>query len=238
MEDAPARPDTVLITRPEPGATETADRISAMRLVPIVAPVLNIRFPPVRLPPPNQLAAVLFASGNAVEPLPAAYHALPVLTVGDATSRRARHAGFADVASADGDAAALADLVRSRFSPGAGTLLLATGRGQSLPLASTLRALGYRVSRRVVYSAEPMPGLPEPALAALRDSRLSVLFFSAETARCFMRLVRAAELIDTLKHHDAITIGAQAAMALREGHWSRVRVAGKPTQDEMLALLR
>lgn len=84
-----------------------------------------------------------------------------------------------------------------------------------------------------------MTVLPEPACAALRsDHPLTVLFFSAETARNFARLIRAAGLADRLRKHDAITIGSPAAMALKHLHWARVRVAGKPTQDEMLALLR
>jgi uroporphyrinogen-III synthase len=167
-----------------------------------------------------------------------------VLTVGDATAVRTRRAGFIDVTSADGDAAALAALVRARFRPADGTLFLASGRGQSLALAAELRAAGYRVIRRVVYAATPVEELPSVASAALHDDDLkAVLFFSAETARCFMRLVRAAGLQDTLKTRDAITIGRSAAMALSDrplsdGPWARVRVAGKPTQDEMLALLR
>jgi uroporphyrinogen-III synthase len=65
-----------------------------------------------------------------------------------------------------------------------------------------------------------------------------VLFFSAETARCFMRLVQRAGLIGTLSSREAITIGGQVAMALKEAYWARVSVASKPTQDHMLALLR
>ena len=233
------RQDAVLITRPEPGASETAARVAAMGLRPVVAPLLEIRSTRVSLPPPEQIAAVLLASGSAVGPLPETYLAIPVLTVGAATAARARQAGFANVVSADGDASALAALVRSRLNPLGGALLLAAGRRQSLALAGELRASGFRVTRRVVYSAEPAGQLPEAAKAALLDANVRiVLFFSAETARCFMRLVRAAGLIDSLNNREAVTIGAQAAMALEANYWARVRVAGRPTQDEMLALLR
>jgi uroporphyrinogen-III synthase len=228
----------VLITRPEPGASDTATRIASMGLLPIVAPVLEIRPAPVR-PPRGRIAAILLASGNAVDPLPAALHGLPVLTVGSATARRARQAGFTDVASADGDATALAALVRARFAPHDGTLLLAAGLGQSLALAATLRRAGYRVARRVVYAAVPVATLPDPARVALSgEQTLTVLFFSAETARHFTRLVRAAGLTGMLRNREAITIGQPAVMALRETQWARVRVASRPTQNEMLALLQ
>jgi uroporphyrinogen-III synthase len=233
------RPDAVLITRPEPGASETAARIAAMGLLPIVAPLLTIQPVPVRLPPTAGIAAILLASGNAVDALPAFVRGLPVLTVGAATMRRAQCEGFTEVVSADGDAASLAVLVRARFKPGDGTLLLAAGRGQSLALAAGLRASGYRVARRVAYAAEPVAILPEAARTALlSDHALAVLFFSAETARCFVHLVGAAGLVARLGGCDAITIGAQAGVALKGVRWARVIVARKPTQDEMLALLR
>lgn len=232
-------PDAVLITRPEPGAADTAARVAAMGLTPIVAPMLAIKPTPVRLPPPERIAAVLMASGNAAAPLPAAFHACPVLTVGAATARRARLAGFTDVQAADGDAIALAALVRTRLQPSGGTLLLAAGLGQSLALAAALRQSGFKVARRVVYAAMPADDLPDPARDALRGDRLrAVLFFSAETARQFMRLVRRAGLLDRLRGREAITIGAPAAVALEGAGWSRIRVAGEPNQQEMLALLR
>ena len=198
----------VLITRPEPGASETAARIAALGLAPILGPVLTIvPIAPPRTPP--QIAAILLPSGNAVAGLPMAMQAVRVLTVGDATARRARNAGFRDVTSADGDGAALVTLTQTSVAPGA-TLLLLAGRGQSLSLATRLRQAGFRVIRRVVYAAEPVPRLPPAAEAALRDGApLTVLFFSAETARHFMRLVRAAGLAGSLRHCEAITIGAQ-----------------------------
>jgi uroporphyrinogen-III synthase len=179
------------------------------------------------------------ASGNAVDAFPGACRSLPVLTVGEATAQRAKQAGFANVTSADGDAEALISLVRARLSPAAGTLLLAAGRGQSQQLAAGLRAAGFRVARRVVYAANPVGRLPEAARAALLDGQtLAVLLFSAETARHFMRLVQRAGLAGSLSRHVAITIGPRAAMALSQVPWARIQVAAKPTQDDMLALLR
>jgi uroporphyrinogen-III synthase len=230
--------DAVLITRPEPGASETASRVAALGLVPIVAPLLEIRLMPVGVPP-AQLGAVVLASGNAVDGLAGIGRSVRVFTVGSATALRAGTAGFTNVASADGDAVALAGLVRAQIRPSDGTLLLAAGRGQSLALAADLRASGYRVARRVAYAAIPVPRLPNPARAALLDRRTrTVLLFSAETARHFVHLVRRAGLLDTLADREAITIGLQAAMALKQVPWARVRVAAKPTQDDMLALLQ
>jgi uroporphyrinogen-III synthase len=227
-----------LITRPEPMASETAARVAAMGFTPIVASLLEIRPTPVSLPPRERIAAVLLTSGNAVVPALAPLRTTPTLTVGGATASRASAAGFETVVSADGDAVALASLVRARLRPTDGTLLLAAGRGQSMALAGELRASGYHVARRVVYAAMPVAELPPAARAALLDSRTrAVLFFSAETARQFVRLVRAAGLAYAVKNREAITIGPRAGMALKEVAWSRIRVAREPNQHEMLALL-
>ncbi|MFI4983149.1 MAG: uroporphyrinogen-III synthase [Nevskiales bacterium] len=232
------QPDAVLITRPEPGASDTAARVAAIGLVPVLAPLLNIRLIPIPVLP-ARMTAVLLASGNAIDALATLGRSLPLLTVGAATARRAGQAGFTNVVSADGDAVALAALVRSRLRPSDGPLLLAAGQGQSLALAADLRASGYRVARRVVYAAVPVPRLPDPARDALLDPRTrTVLLFSAETARHFVRLVRQAGLLETLADREAITIGPQAAMALKHVPWARIRVAAQPTQDDMLALLR
>ncbi len=236
--DCTNTPSSVLITRPEPGASDTAARVAAIGLVPIVAPLLAIRLIPVRTPP-KRMAAVLLTSGNAIDALAVLPRSLPVLAVGGATARRAMRAGFTDVASADGDATALAALVRTRFRPSNGTLLLAAGQGQSLALAANLRAAGYRVTRRVVYAAVPVPQLPDQARAALLDNRTrTVLLFSAESAAHFVRLVQRAGLLAALAALEAITIGPRAAMALKHSPWARIRVAAKPPQDDMLALLR
>ncbi len=228
----------VIITRPEPGASETADRVAALGLIPIVAPVMEIRSFPVRAPVAG-ITAIVIASGNAVASLPECCHELPLLAVGAATARRAEQAGFTNVISADGDGIALASLVRTRLTPGEGTLLLASAQRQGGTLAADLRASGYRVARRVAYASTSVPRLPDPARKVLmEDPTATVLIFSAETARHFLRLVDRAGLLKTLATREAITIGPQVAMALREVLWARIRAASQPTQDEMLALLR
>jgi uroporphyrinogen-III synthase len=229
-------PDAILITRPEPGASETAARLLAAGLHPVVAPFLTVSPHPAALPPPDRLQAVIVASGNAVAALPEAYHRLTLLAVGDATATRAVQAGFLSVQSADGDANALAALAARCLDPAAGALLLASGRGQSGPLASDLRRHGFRVHRRAVYTTTRVRHFPAAASVAIRDGLRAAMFFSAETARAFVRLLPAA-LIPALAGVDALTISAAAAEAVRHLPWRDVRVAVRPTQDGVLALL-
>jgi uroporphyrinogen-III synthase len=232
-------PDAVLITRPEPGASETAARLAAMGFVPIVAPLLEIRNLRAPLPPSGDVQAILVTSGSAIPALPASHRHLPLFAVGEATAARARAAGFTQVSSADGDSADLAALVVRNCQPAAGPLLLACGRDQGKPLADALRVRGFGVVRRVVYAAIPASALPDPAREAFASAALrAALFFSAETARHCVRLLQARQMHEAVRSVEALAIGQSTAVALETLPWRRMRVASQPNQEAMLALLR
>ena len=191
------------------------------------------------LPPSGRVQAILTTSANALRAIPASHRHLPLFTVGAATARRAREAGFDLVISADGDSDALVALLAERRDPAAGPLLLPAGHGQGHVLATKLRQRGFRVQRRVVYIATHAPSLPGVAHAALATGSLTAaLFFSAETAHACVRLIELARLHDTVRHVDALAIGRPAAVALQPLPWRRIRVAAQPNQDAMLELLR
>lgn len=229
----------VLITRPEPGATETAERITALGLIPFKAPLQDIETLAARLPPPTAVAALVLTSGNAIAPIPPAYHGLPTWTVGDATATRARRAGFTNTRSAGGDAIALAALIAAQARPTDGTLLLVTGAGLGAPLCVLLRQRRFRVIRRVAYRTRPATRLPVAASQMLLDRQpATVLFFSAEAARVFGHLLQAAGIEDTIRCHEALAISPAVGVALQRHPWGAIHVAASPNQDAMLALLR
>ena len=223
------------MTRPEPGASATAARLRDAGWQPVVAPFLAVRPMRVALPRPDQLQAVVVASGNAVA-LPTPFHALPLLAVGNATAARARAAGFSTVHSADGDAQALAALAGRLLDPARGPVLLAAGRGQGTLLERALNRDGFTVKRRAVYSSTHVGRFPGSAADAIAGGLHAAVFFSAETARAFARLLPAS-LRPYLGGTEAAVIGPGAAQALRHLPWRALRVAVRPTQDEVLALL-
>ena len=227
----------VLVTRPEPGASDTAARLRALGYDPVIAPLLVVEAVPSHMPSADTVQAVLISSAQAIPALPLDMRGLPVLAVGDATARRAMADGFVDVRSAGADAAALAELVAQYCDPRGKPLLLATGKGQGLRLAGVLRERGFRVLRRVAYHARPVATLPAEAGEAIASGRLvAALFYSGETARCFARLLppeNATALADIM----AIAISARAAKPLRALKWRALRVAINPSQDAVLAQL-
>ena len=227
----------VLITRPEPGATETAARLTASGFFPVVAPVLSIVGRDLRAP--NHVAATLLTSRNAIAACASSLYGLPVFAVGTATARRAAETGFNNVLNADGDAEALAKLVADTMSPADGALFLPAGQGQGGAIASALRLRGFRVVRRVAYRTICTPVLPTAAATGLRNGVLSAaMFFSGETSRHFVRLIEAAGLGNAVRDVEAVSISEAAAVPLRSLPWRCIGIAAKPNHDAMLVLLK
>ena len=227
-------PRGVLVTRPEPGAAETAQALVALGWDPVLAPALVLRpTPPARLP---AAAAILLPSRAAARALPPC--ALPVLAVGAGTAAEARARGFAEVVAAEGDAAALAALAAVRLDPAAGPLLLAVGRGYGADLAAALRASGFRVIRRVAYEAAPAAALPNEALAALRAGGVAAaLFTSPRGARITLALLRAAGLAPAARGIRALAISARIAQALAPLPWAGIEVTARPDPALLPGLL-
>ncbi|HEX7390288.1 MAG TPA: uroporphyrinogen-III synthase [Acidiphilium sp.] len=236
MTDRAAEPAlTVLVTRPEPGGSATAAALRALGHVPVLAPCLSVEPLPASLP--GDCGAIVVASAQALPGLPAELRHLPVFAVGDATAARARATGFVRVESAAGTARELAALAAARVPKGT-ALLLPCGAGQSLDLAASLRASGFRVNRRVVYRTRPAEVLPEAAIAALMARDIDrVMVFSAATARSFVALVTREGLADALAGAIGVAISPAAAAPLVRLPFRAVRVAASPDQDHMLAIV-
>ncbi len=227
----------MLVTRPEPGAGETARRLQALGHTPLIAPVLRIVATATRLPPPGAVQAVLATSANALPAL-AGHRDCRLLAVGDATAARAREAGFGDILSAGRDAVALAALVGAQCDPAGLPLLLAVGAGEGGELVGLLRTAGFTVLRRETYAARPVERLPAAAVAALGAGEIgTALFFSGATVRAFIDLLGGALPLSVATGIDALALSPAVARALTPLPWRRIRVASDPNQDAILTLM-
>src|SRR6266850_4486983 len=105
----------ILVTRPQPDNETTAAALRAKGFGVLLAPML--RFEPVAFhdDADARYGAVVVSSANAIRAieahLPGRLLALPLFAVGERSAEASRHAGFRDVAVADGNAAALRDLI-------------------------------------------------------------------------------------------------------------------------------
>ena len=231
----------LLLTRPRDDAEPLADELRRASHEVLIEPMLAIRPLPHASLDLDGVQAVLLTSANGARALAAANarRDLSVCAVGDATARAARAAGFTDVASADGDVEALAELVRARLDPADGRLVHVAGSAVAGDLSSALGAAGFAVDRAVLYEARKATALSPACRAALQDGRLDgALFFSPRSAAAFVRLADAAGLAAACRRMSALCLSQAVADAAGVVPWRDISVAIRPTQADLLDLLR
>ncbi|WP_439478784.1 uroporphyrinogen-III synthase [Brevundimonas sp.] len=213
----------IWVTRAEPGATRTADRLTALGFEPVIAPLLATRSIPQAAPDLTGVAALAFTSANGV----AAFASLtsdrtrPVFTVGDATAGAARTAGFARVQSASGDLDSLAALLSAQ-GPAVGPLLVPGALEPAGDLPALLRD-------RVEARALPLYEAVETGAAAPAAFD-AVLVHSARAARALAALGPFAGQL-------AFALSAAAADPLGDRSGLEIRLALTPDENALLAAL-
>lgn len=217
----------VWITRAEPGAARTADRLREQGFEPLIRPLLAVQILPADLPDIDGFAALAFTSRNGV----AAFAALssrrdrPVFAVGDATARAAREIGFTEVQSADGDLIALARLVASRAS---GPILAPVAETPAGDLGQAVRAVGSAASiQSVAVYRTASTDAPAP------DAFDAVLVHSPRAAQALAQAGRTPALARAA----IVCISPAAAAPLRDIGLAPA-VASAPREDALLASLQ
>ncbi len=228
----------VLVTRPEPGASETARRLVSAGHEAIILPLTGIvPMRPQRWPEPGACDAVALSSANALrhsDGMPAGLLALPCFAVGDHTAKIARDMGFHDVRVAEGDASSLAVLCIQALTPGS-TVVYPCGRVRKPELEASLRAEGIAVVAVETYDTAILPprAAEEHALIS-RDFPAAVLFHSVLSVHAFAALVERLEL----RHRTvAVCLSARIASAAREVLRAEISIAEEPNDASMIACL-
>lgn len=226
-------PPRILVTRSEPGASETAARLTSLGYQPIVEPLFAIVPIDVTIPDFDALA---FTSANGVRRFAvlSLRRDAPVFCVGARTAEAAREAGFADVTSADGDVVALGDLILARLP--AGNLLLHAGNAESRgDLSGRLTAQGIAAQFLALFRAEPV-GAPGPELARhLAGDRAfqAALVHSPRAGAILAEMIRAVATPCPI----AIAAISEAVAAPLAGLAQPVAIASAPTEDALLSSL-
>jgi uroporphyrinogen-III synthase len=230
----------LLVTRPEPEASDLARRLTRLGHQVLVQPLMAIHLdpPPAELPSP---AAIALTSRNAVRalaswPRATEWQALPVYAVGAVTAAAARQAGFSDVRVAAGDVAGLAALIRSDFDPRRGPLLHPAARHRSADLAELLP--GLAVTTVEAYAAVAVPAFEAATSQALAAGSVDgVLLFSRRTSEVFAGLIAAAGLQPAIAGIALYALSGQVAEPLAALGAPHILVAPHPDEASLLALL-
>lgn len=235
----------LVITRPEPGLSETAEKVNQLGWRPLLMPVMMIQALPIGFVKTNNIQAIIFTSRQAVSPMvqqlitqKIAYQQIPVFTVGDITAQDAKEAGFINVVSADKDAVALAVLITDTLHHHKGRLLFPSAKGQGQLLMALLKQSGFSIVHYEAYQAQPVNKLSDIFLQALEAEKInSILFFSSETARFFIELLpdNTHQYLNSIQ---AIGISIKTKKILDYVSWRSVDVAAHPKTEEMLCLIK
>jgi uroporphyrinogen-III synthase len=214
----PGRRQKIWITRAQPGATDTAERVRALGHEAVVAPLLAVRALENVEVDLTGVAALAFTSANGVRAFAerSGDRSLKVFAVGSATAQAARQAGFRSVLSADGDVEALADGIGMRRSELKGAVLHPGAAEPAGDLAGALEKHGIEARRLILYETGP---------AVLSDTETEALI------RCDAALLhspRAAQVLaKLLKTHPAPGLRALGLSKAVIKPLSRTALAGK-----------
>jgi uroporphyrinogen-III synthase len=236
-------PRRVLVTRPEPGASATAEALIGAGFEPVIASLTEIV--PLPVDPDIDIGApavVAVTSANAVRHAPERLlHRIAdmlVLAVGEATAQAATAIGCRNVVSGPGDASGLARLVLGRL-PAGSTVLYLCGKLRRPDFETALAAGGVTVSALEIYDTRPVdPGSIIPRAEAAGEPLLAVLLHSAEAAKALAQIIQHPEVAHLFAEAVAVAISDRAAAPLRGAFGTRVRVAAEPTDAAMVSVLR
>ncbi|MFD1982224.1 uroporphyrinogen-III synthase [Mesorhizobium newzealandense] len=232
----------VLVTRPEPGASRTAQRLQDIGFRSVLLPLTETVALPVDAKLlPGDAIAVAVTSTNAVRHAPkgiiARLAGLPCYAVGKRTADAAREAGFSSVSEGPGNAEALADSLAGDFSGNA--IVYLCGRVRFPVFEQELKTAGVQVHAAETYDTLAVGYSDEAILKRLSGQPADVvLLYSAKAAAAMRALAGRPALQKLFEKARFFVLSERIAATLDDTAGERIRVAAQPDEEALLALLR
>jgi uroporphyrinogen-III synthase len=223
----------VWVTRAAPAAEQTAERLRALGVEPIVAPLLEIRplaGPEIDL---TGVGAIAFTSANAVRSFAecSTERGLTVFAVGAATAAAAKAARFRSVLSTDGDVASLAAGIASRKREIVGEVLHPSAAEPAGDLKGALTRRGIPTRGLALY--ESVPVRPPEAFLAQIPNLFGVVLHSPKAARGLAAILEAAPA----PRLRAWCLSRAVARPLAATPLAELTAASSPSEDALLKLI-
>jgi uroporphyrinogen-III synthase len=230
----------VLVTRPHPDDGVTANALRERGFEVLQAPMLRFEPVPFHDDADANYGAIIVTSANALRAI--APHLagsrllkLPLFAVGEHTASAARDAGFEEVMTGKGDAAALreqvAASVKSKQLKKASTLLYLAGADLARDLSGELGEKGFTVVTHTTYRMVPASSLPREICDAFVANRIeAVLHYSRRSARAFLDAARSGGVEISALALPQCCISPAVASILRDAGATQVTAA--VTADE------
>jgi len=232
----------VLVTRPQPGADETARRLETMGFSPVVLPLTQIvPVAPLQLPDAGAFDAVIATSVNAIRHAPAEqlppYLEKPLFAVGDATADAATSAGFVDVRSASGTAVDLAAMIAGQMATRSRLLHLA-GVDRTAGFAERLSVQNFQLQVIEIYAAARVSYATDFLKLKFGDADfLGAMALSLRAGTFLAEIAAHPEFSQTFENTTFFCISEKVALPLRNLNTATVLCSDEPTEASVLGLL-
>ncbi|MFB9953165.1 uroporphyrinogen-III synthase [Rhizobium puerariae] len=234
----------VVVTRPEPSARRTADRLERLGHHPVLLPVSRAVHHPETArdalrKPHAALALTSAEAGRVLSSLGdqlAPYLEETLYAVGDATAKAAAAAGFRNIRTGTGTGAELAKLIASHTASLAAPLLYLAGKPRSPGFEEGLRARNLPFVTAEIYEMSPVAHDGNAIRAALLDPKAdAVLLYSRKNAQLFFDL--SAPHAEALAATLMLCLSDNVANAVPDEFHRNIKIAGHPDEDGLFALL-
>lgn len=209
---------------------------------PVLQPLLefqNLDFDPAPL---RAADALIFTSGNAFRALQGRFEfsqvsERPVFCVGRETERRARRAGFENIAAIANTAEELVAKIVAAAAKGA-RLVHVTGEHQAFDLAKALTREGLSIGTLRVYGMKERAAFDSGLTSEVKSGAVGgVILMSPRTAGVFASLCQRAGLLDCAKSLHYFCLAESVANRLKPLEPVHVHVASKPDRAALIELL-
>ncbi len=231
----------ILVTRPEQSAVRTGERLKVLGHEAIYLPLFEAEHDAeavARARACRDEAAILVTSAEAIRALGCAGQLsnIPVFAVGKTTAKAAEDAGFTRVETANGDGAALAEILRERFAGETKPkLLYLAGEPRSPRLEQELAVARFSLKVLVCYRMRPLDLTGDILQTAFQQKPDTVLLYSAETARRFFKL--AESFLKERQDIQILCLSAAIAEVVPSTLQGRAKCAVRPDETSLFELL-
>lgn len=230
---------SVLLTRPEPVATQTAELFSAAGIKVIKEPLMEIsmlKAPSLSL---DTYQAIITTSAMAIRALSkiCANRNMPLWCVGEASQQIAQDLGFKEIYTPQGyaeNAQGLIESIKENVHLDKGPLLYIRGNCIQTDLKEILNGFGYKIDSMILYNSNPKDAFSDQArdfLSARKDYGLKgVTFFSLRTVDIFFRLCEKEKVFPQYEKLIALSLSAAITKQLEKFAWFKIITASTTAQ--------
>lgn len=234
---------TILVTRPQPGASVTGEKLAKAGFNVVVQPFTEMVAKPASsdLSGLQNVTTIIVTSSNALRYLSdgmrVALSSVRMLTVGDATREKAQRQGFDNVVSADGNARDLAGLIRQEVTPDDHILYLC-GAVRTPDIETELSRLKLSFIVVETYETIKISQLTDIINTVFLDSEINaVCFYSSVSAQLYAEYFQGAGSSNKILNTKYFCISERAKSCLPDALKSLSYVSEKPRDDAMIDLL-